>query len=566
MAEERMQRKLAAIMATDVVGYSSLVRADEEGTISRLKSLREDLIDPLIASHDGRIVKTMGDGLLVEFASAVDAVRSAVSVQQALTEGANEAAADQAFSLRIGINLGDILIDDGDIHGDGVNIAARLEALADPGTVCISDAVYQEVRDRLKLHVEDLGEHDLKNINRPVRCYKLSAAPGDAAAGAESDDAHFVVARVLGRPAVAVMPFDNMSRDPEQDYFADGLADDIISRLSLWRSFPVIGRNSSFAYRDTDKTVLEIGRSLGAQYVLEGSVRRAGERLRINASLLDVATGSHVWTERYDREMDDIFDVQDDITEKIACSVEPALHREEERRALVKRDPDLTAWEFLLRATKAKAKGSGYGTAEGNREAKGYLELAIERDPLAADAHALLADCYWHEAISGWTDDTQASLNRAVETAHRAIELDDANWLARSVLALALTFAQKKADLAVDEAKHAIQSNPSSAFGHHVMGCTLEFAGQPEKAIPTLEAVFRFDPRYRHPAAVTSDIALCHLLLDEPEKALDWAEKTIDRDPDFVRCRPAHRCMSRPMSSACSASIFATPCSHSAST
>lgn len=336
MAEERVQRRLAAILAIDMVGYSRLIRADEEGTIARQKTLRTNLIDPMIAEHNGRIVKTMGDGLLVEFPSVVDAAKCAVSIQEAISEHEAEVPSDLRIRYRAGINLGDIVIDGDDILGDGVNIAARLEGLAEPGGICISDTVYRSIHGRLNAEFEDLGEQRVKNIDEALRVWRWALAVGGATKNAPGTPAN---TRALpDKPSIAVLPFTNMSADREQEYFADGMAEDIITELSRMPWFFVIARNSSFTYKGHAVDVKQVGQELGVAYVLEGSVRKAGNRLRINAQLIDAETGNHIWADRFDREITDIFDIQDEITRAVTGAVAPEfLSAEQKNRA--KRTP-----------------------------------------------------------------------------------------------------------------------------------------------------------------------------------------------------------------------------------
>jgi adenylate cyclase len=333
----RAVRRLAAILAADVVGYSRLMGADEEGTLERLKALRRELIDPKIAEHHGRIIKTTGDGLLVEFASVVDAVRCAVEVQQAIAERNTAVASDSRIELRIGINLGDVIVEGEDLYGDGVNIAARIEALADAGGVFVSSTVYDQMRDRLPFAFEDLGDQQVKNIARPLRVYRVrgTAAQSPVAPALPLPD----------KPSIAVLPFANMSGDPEQEYFVDGMVEEIITALSKVRWFFVIARNSSFTYKGRAVDVKQVGRELGVRYVLEGSVRKAGTRVRITAQLIEAASGNHLWAERYDREIIDIFAVQDDITERVVATLEPELYAAEYFRSQRKPPDSLDAWE-----------------------------------------------------------------------------------------------------------------------------------------------------------------------------------------------------------------------------
>ncbi len=317
MAEERVQRRLAAILTADLVGYSRFMEADEEGTLARLKSLREELFDPKIAEHHGRIVKTTGDGVLVEFASAVDAVRCAVEVQRHLTERNNATPENQRLELRVGINVGDIIIEGEDIYGDGVNVAARLEGLAEPGMVYISGSVFDQVAGKLDAAFDDLGEQKVKNITKPVRVYRTRGQAGEETAYGDVS----AVASLPDKPSIAVLPFNNLSGDPDQEYFADGMTEDIITGLTRFRSLFVIARNSTFAYKGKSPDVREVARDLGVRYILEGSVRRGGERIRITGQLIDAATGNHLWAEHYDRELEDIFAVQDEVTEAIVAAI-----------------------------------------------------------------------------------------------------------------------------------------------------------------------------------------------------------------------------------------------------
>src|SRR5450830_615979 len=340
MAEARVERRLAAILAADVAGYSRLMGVDEEGTLAALKAYRRELVDPKIAEHRGRIVKTTGDGVLVEFASAVDAVRCAMEIQRILAERNVAISEDRRIELRIGINVGDIIIDEGDIYGDGVNIAARVEALARPGAVCISENAYQQVKGKLVLDVSDMGEQLLKNIAQPVRVYgvRLQDAPASA------------VLKLPDKPSIAVLPFQNMSGDPEQEYFADGMVEDIITALSRFRHLFVIARNSSFTYKGRAVDIRQVGRELGVRYVLEGSVRKLADRVRITGQLIDTVTGAHVWAERYDRKSDDIFALQDEIALSVVGAIEPTLRLAEVERAKRKRPDSLDAYDLVLRA------------------------------------------------------------------------------------------------------------------------------------------------------------------------------------------------------------------------
>ena len=346
MGDERVERRLAAILAADVVGYSRLVGIDEEGTLAALKALRKSLIDPKVTEHRGRIVKNTGDGALVEFASAVDAVRCAVETQREMADRTINIPEDRRIEFRIGINIGDIVIEEGDIFGDGVNIAVRLESIAAPGGVCISEDVYRQVRGKFDATFEDIGEQKLKNIVQPVRVYRMRIV--GTSAGASTGE-HSANLPLPDKPSIAVLAFQNMSGDVEQEYFADGIAEDIITALSKSRWLFVIARNSSFTYKGRSVDVKQIGRELGVRYVLEGSVRKSGNRVRITAQLIEAATGAHMWAERYDRDLADIFAVQDEITGSVATAIEPTMAQAEQQRASRKRPDSLDAWEAYHR-------------------------------------------------------------------------------------------------------------------------------------------------------------------------------------------------------------------------
>ena len=345
MAEQRVERRLAAILAADVVGYSRLMGADEEGTLARLNAHRREFLDPTIAEHRGRIVKRTGDGILIEFSSAVDATRCAIQTQRGMAERNADVPHDQRIEIRIGVHVGDIIIEEDDIFGDGVNIAARLESIAQPGGICISDDAYRKVRDKLNVDFQDSGEQQLKNIARPVRVYQLR--PDTQAPAVKTSGSHL---ELPDKPSIAVLPFQNMSGDPEQEYFVDGMVDEIITGLSRIKWLFVIARNSTFTYKGRAVDVKQVGRELGVRYVLEGSVRKAADRVRITAQLVDAATGAHVWAERYDRKSDDIFALQDEIALSVVGAIEPSLRRAEVERVKRKRPDSLDAYDLVLRA------------------------------------------------------------------------------------------------------------------------------------------------------------------------------------------------------------------------
>jgi adenylate cyclase len=381
-------RKLAAILAADVVGFSRLTGADEDRTLARLRALRSDLIDPTIAVHHGRVVKRTGDGALVEFRSVVDAVRCAVEIQNAMVERNSGVPSDRQIEFRIGIHLGDVVAEsDGDLMGDGVDIAARLEGIAQPGAICLSEDAYRQVRARLDLAVSDLGDKELKNIVEPMRVYSLqaglsAAAKPPAAAKPAKEERPVPVFALPDRPSIAVLPFQNMSGDPEQEYFVDGMVEDIITGLSRIKWLFVIARNLSFTYRGKAVDIRQVGRELGVRYVLEGGVRKAGNRLRITEQLIEAETGSHLWADRFDGGVEDVFDLQDRITQSIVGIIEPSLQRAEIERAQRKRPDSLDAYEFYLRAVPYMASAMPEDAAIG----MGYLEDALKLDPNYADS------------------------------------------------------------------------------------------------------------------------------------------------------------------------------------
>ena len=415
----REQRRLAAIVAADVAGYSRLVGLDEEGTLQALRSHRHELVDRLIDEHGGRIANTAGDSILVEFPSAVDAVRCSLAVQQGLSERNRGIDVDRQIHFRVGINVGDVIEQDGDLLGDGVNIAARLEGLAEPGGICLSRTARDQVRDRLDLQLEDLGEIEVKNIARPVHVFRLNvydAASSDRGAGAAGADGNVIP----DHPSIAVLAFTNMSGDPDQEYFADGISEDIITELARFPELMVIARNSTFTYKGRAVNIQDVSRDLGVRYVLEGSVRKAGQRVRITAQLVDGATGDHIWAERYDRDLTDIFDVQDEITQTVVANVPERIATAELDRVKRKLPNHMSAYDFVLHGKHHHHKS----TVEDNAEALRLLDMAIERDPDYASAYAWKA-CTLAQAVGlGCSDDPEELLARDLEAVRKGLSLD----------------------------------------------------------------------------------------------------------------------------------------------
>jgi adenylate cyclase len=479
-------RRLAAILAADVAGYSRLMGVDEEGTLERLKALRHELVDPKIAERRGRIVKTTGDGMLVEFASVVDAVRCAVEVQLAMPERNTGIAADNRIELRIGINLGDVIVEGDDLYGDGVNIAARIEALADAGGVFVSNTVHDHVRDRLPFVFEDLGEQQVKNIARPVRVYRVRDLGAAAKAAAPP------VLSLPDKPSIAVLPFANMSGDPEQQYFADGMVEEIITALSRIRWLFVIARNSTLTYKGQAIDVKQVGRELGVRYILEGSVRKAGGRVRITAQLIDALNGAHLWADRFDGSLEDIFDLQDKVASSVAGVIEPALQAAETARSVNRRTNDLTAYDLYLRAY-----AIALSSAARYPEALRLMEQAIERDPGYGPALGWAAVCCLRLVIDHLSEDPQADGRKSVDFARRALESadDDPGVLANAAAALAYFGEDIGAMMALVD--RALALNPSFARGWYISGLVRCWAGQPEVAIQHVETSLRLSPRTR---------------------------------------------------------------------
>lgn len=520
MGERRVAgRRLAAILAADAVGYSRLIRADEEGTITRLRALRRELIDPAIDAHGGRIVKTMGDGLLIEFASVVDAVRCAVAVQREMISRNADVREDARIIFRVGITLGDVIAEgDGDLMGDGINVASRLEGLAEPGGICLSGAAYEQVRDKLDMPFQELGEHSLKNIDRPVRLYRIPLAG--------------VVKSTLtpplpGKPSIAVLPFTNMSGDAEQEYFSDGVAEDIITILASSRSLFVIARNSSFVYKGRAVDVKQVARELGVRYVLEGSVRRSGNRVRVTAQLIDAETGNHLWAERYDRDFADVFAVQDEITEAVAAAIEPTIAEMERQRAARKPPQSMGAWEAYQRGLWHRARMSAAET----EEAKRCFRLAIALDPKFAGGYLGLAGAITTEASLYQTRDFDKAMEETVALARQAIALDPTNADGYSRLSTALTLLGDY-DGGLAEAQRAIEISPNAASGHSALGVALLYSGQPREAIDSMRRGLRHDPFDPYRFIRLSQIAMGHYYLREYEAVVRVAREVMRSCPD----------------------------------
>lgn len=520
MSEQRVQRRLAAIVAADVVGYSRLMNADETGTLKELNEVRTTLLEPIIAEYRGRIVKLMGDGVLIEFASAVDAVESMVHVQRRIAERNVGMLDSRSIVFRIGVNLGDVIVEADDIFGDGVNVAARLEKLADPGGICISGIVFDQVRGKLDAGFEHLGTHQVKNIAEPIRTYRVAAASVAVPTGG-----HIPVAT---KPSIVILPFDNMSDDHAQEYFSDGISEDLTTALSRFNWLFVIARNSAFTYKGNATDLKKVRRELGVRYILEGSVRRAGDRVRVNAQLIDAESERHVWAQRYDRRLDDLFELQDDIVASIATVVGPEITLAEIERVRTKRSDDLNAWDHYLRAMAAYHRL----TKQDMESAIAGLEAAIQIDADFANAYALLGLCHTHVGMRGWIRPARTAFEEARRCAERAVRLAPASPEANQSLAFVLTITGQ-AEQAVPVARRAIELNPSLAEAYATLGRALVFCGALEEGMAACLKAERGNPRDSRGTWLYDGMAWGHFFLGAYDKAIEIAKKGYHQDPSM---------------------------------
>ena len=518
MPADPVQRRLAAILAADVAGYSRLMGEDEEGTRARFNSHLLELIEPAIASHRGRIVKTTGDALLVEFGSVVDAVQCAVAIQNGMLERNGEEPDNRQIIFRIGVNLGDVIIEGDDIHGDGVNVAARLEALSDPGGVLISDKVHSEIRTKLDVGFDDLGPQKVKNIAEPVRIYrlKLGGAPENASSATETP----TLAPNL--PSIAVLPFDNLSGDTDQEYFSDGIAEDIISALSRIRFIYVVARNSTFSYKGRNPDVRTVSTELGARYVLEGSVRKAGNRIRVTAQLIDGETGNHLWAERYDRELDDIFEVQDDITAPVVGALQPELGKAEQERAKAKRVDDLDAWDSYQRGMWHTYRRTQEDLATGIA----YFRQSIAAAPEFAPAHWGAAICIFYSVIWGDAPSREKLLGEAIVLARRGVDLDPGDSMAHTALGFVRLARREHAEV-YPPCQTAMELDPNNYQAPRILGFALTMSGRSAEALPLLQRALRLSPRDPLVSGTFGYIAMAYLFQKELEAAAEWARRCL---------------------------------------
>ncbi|MBT6138766.1 MAG: adenylate/guanylate cyclase domain-containing protein, partial [Rhodospirillaceae bacterium] len=518
---EPTQRRLAAIVSVDVVGYSRLMGADEAGTLATYRTHRSDLIDPLIETHNGRIVKTMGDGLLLEFPSVVAAVECAIAIQNGIISRNTEVAKDIAIRLRIGVHLGDVVVEKDDIFGDGVNVAARLEAFGEADCVTISGTAYENIAGRIDAGFIDLGDQTFKNIARPVRVWQLSLA--EAADTVTPDDPV-----LADKPSIAVLPFDNMSSDAEQEYFADGIAEDIITELSKISRMRVIARNSTFAYKGKAVDLRQVASELGVRYILEGSIRSGGNRLRITAQLIDATDASHLWAERFDRTIDDIFDIQDEITKEIVTALRVKLTDGEQAHFLARGTNDIQAWQYCVHATELFLRF----TSSEFLEARSLAEKAVERDPNYAYAWATLGFTYWWDGRLGYTGDTVAKFARAREYAERAMALDDTVSMVIG-LNVMVAASQDRFSEGVDLARRGFSLHPGNADIRAFLAFALVHGGGFEEAVDHFRAAMALNPFY--PNWCRNGLARSLIALDKLDEALAISDEILSLEPSFVQ-------------------------------
>ncbi len=524
MAEKRVQRRLAAILAADVVGYSRLIEADEEGTRARLKRLHSELIEPRIAADGGRIVTTTGDGILAEFPSAVDAVRNALAVQSAIRRHDADQPDERRIAFRVGINLGDVIIEGDDIHGDGVNVAARLEGLCAPGEVTVSASVFDQVGGKLDASFDDLGEHTVKNISRPIRVYR-ARAEADAAAEPAAAEGPLPLP---DKPSIAVLPFQNLSGDPEQEYFADGISEDIITALSHFPWFFVIARNTTFTYKGQPVDVQAVAKELGVRYVLEGSVRKSGDRVRITTQLIEGVSGNHLWAERFDRELDDIFAVQDEITESVANAVAPELLAAEMRQARRRNTPNLDTWTQVMRA---HSLINTYSPGD-NATATILLNEAIAADPQSCIAHADLAMAQLWAGLYGWSEDTRAAYSAATRSAEAAVDLDGRDAWARTALGWNRMISRQHEE-AIRELELAVEINPNLAIAHSVLGQAHAFSGDSVLGLEQTQFAIHLSPRDPLLGVMYAGCGIAYFSAGDYEGGVKWSGQAGQHRPPF---------------------------------
>jgi adenylate cyclase len=526
VTEQRVQRRLAAILAADVVGYSALMQRAEEATYAEFERLKRELIEPSISSHEGRLIKTTGDGALVEFASPLAAMRCAVEIQDHLASGGSP------FRLRIGLNLGDVIVgQDGELYGDGINIAVRLEGIADPGGVLISEKVHSEVEGKLDVGFEDRGEQQLKNISKPVRAYAVRAGAYSALTERVS-----AAPPLPDKPSIAVLPFENMSGDPEQEYFADGMVEEITTALSRFKWLFVIARNSSFTFKGKAVDIKEVGRTLGVRYVLEGSVRKASGKVRITGQLIDAVTGAHIWADRFERDLTDVFALQDGVTVAVVSAIRPKLFQAEIEMAARRRPENLTAYEFYLRARQQFY----LTTREGMAEAIRLAHRALELDPSFAMAAVLAGACHMLNVIFGYAIDPQFDRKEAIRFLHFALSLDDSDPDTLAVVAVSWAFMVGDDESAIELADRAVGFNLNSHLAWHCRGWVYLIAGLPEESVRSFERAMRMSPIDPQLPITFIGIGTAFIELRRFDEAIVVGKKALRQNRSFAT---AYRCL-----------------------
>jgi TolB-like protein len=519
---QAVERKLAAILAADVVGYSRLMAENEADTFDRLRAHRKELFEPEIAKHHGRIFKLMGDGLLAEFGSVVDAVECAAVLQREMAKRNEGLPTDRRIDMRIGVHVGDVIVEGEDRHGDAVNVAARLQQLAEPGGICVSRAVMEQVRQKVALGFELRGEERLKNMAEPVQVYRVRL---DQPSAAERP-----TLTPPDKPSIAVLPFVNMSDDPKQEYFSDGVAEEIITALSRFRHLFVIARNSSFSYKGRSIDVKQIGRELGVRYVLEGSVRKSGNRVRITGQLVDAATGAHLWADRFDGALEDIFDLQDQVTASVVGEIAPKLEQAEIERAKRKPTESLDAYDYFLRGLAAVHQW----TREANNEALSHFYRAIELDPKFAPAYGVAARCYSARKAAGWVTDCDHEIAEAKRLARKAVELGRDDAVALCTAGLALGYVVGELDDAAAFTDRALVLNPNLAWAWHFSGILKALLGEPEVAIEHIARAIRLSPHDPQIFGMHTATACAHFFAGRYAEALSFAQMAVREQPNYI--------------------------------
>ncbi len=527
MTEQRVQRRLAAILAADVVGYCALMQNAEEATYAEFERLKREVVEPSLSHHDGRLIRTTGDGALAEFASPSAAVRCSVEIQESIASGRSP------LKLRIGVNLGEVIVGaDGDLFGDGINIAVRLEGTADPGGILISEKVYSEVEGKLDFGFEDRGEQQLKNISKPVRAFAVRA-------GAHSQLSERLSAAppLPDKPSIAVLPFENMSGDPEQEYFADGMVEEIITALSRFKWLFVIARNSSFTFKGKAVDVKEVGRRLGVRYVLEGSVRKASGKVRITGQLIDAVSGTHIWADRFERDLTDVFALQDEVTVAVVSAIQPKLLQKEIAMAARRRPEDLTAYDFYLRAMPQFYLTTREGVAEAIRLARRALEL----DPRFGLVAALAGACHTRNVVWGYAVDPQFERNEAVRLLRWALSVDDGDPDTLAVAAVISAYMVGDSEIEIEMADRAVALNPNSYLAWHGRGWVYEVAGLPEEAIRSFERAIRMSPVDPMLHQTLSGMGYAFIELGRFDEAIVAGKRALRQNPSLLGV--AYRCL-----------------------